>query len=298
MNNSNNSSNSYNNPDNNNFNSNKDHSDNSHNSHKKRFVNGNYFSDAFFPFLEQETFQWTENALMRKKYTEVRVWMIVLGILSIIFGIFLLFWNDFSLFVVGVSLAIIFIIIGIFRLIGAFALRGVPTGWRILSFIVGLLFLFEGGIFFKNMNSSLAFLFKFSSIFIGITWIFEGFLQLFESGSAMSTGWSIFSGLVSVIAGFFFLFFPITSMWIFILFIGIWLISIGILSIIRGISLFGNNKGTADEIKEFDNTIREERDIPPYSNGYYTPNNYNNNYTNNDNYDQNDHRDDHGQSDS
>lgn len=221
-----------------------------------------YSSEPLFPFLEQDSFRWAENALMKKKYTEIRIWMILLGLISVAFGIFLLFWENFSLLVIGITLAVIFIIIGIFRLIGAFTLRGVPTGWRILSFIVGLLFLFEGGIFFKNMNTSITFLFMFASIFIGITWIFEGFLELFESGSAISTGWSIFSGVVSIIAGFFFLFYPITSMWVFIIFIGSWLIAIGAMAVIRGIILFAKPKEMDEEANEIVKEIREEENAP------------------------------------
>lgn len=221
-----------------------------------------YNSEPLFPFLDEASFKWAENALMRKKYTEIRIWMILLGLISVAFGIFLLFWENFSLLVIGITLAIIFIILGIFRVIGAFTLRGVPTGWRILSFIVGLLFLFEGGIFFKNMDTSISFLFMFASIFIGITWIFEGFLELFEAGSAISTGWSIFSGLVSIVAGFFFLFYPITSMWIFIIFIGSWLIAIGGMAVIRGIILFAKPKEMEEEADEISKEIREEENTP------------------------------------
>lgn len=126
--------------------------------------------------------------------------MIATAVAGIVLGIIALVWPKATLVVIAVLFGIALILAGAFRLYEAFAANMMPTGWRALVGILGLLILIFGIVALFNPEESLVFL----AIFIGIAWIFQGAGDLARafSGSAHTPRWLlILSGVIAIIAG-------------------------------------------------------------------------------------------------
>lgn len=188
------------------------------------------------PFMQDPLFHWDISEITRRGAKMLRTVQIVGGIISAILGLCLLFWPGRSLIALTIILGIYFVAVGVIRLIGAFAIAGTPTGWRVLEAITGVLMLIAAAIIFKNTGGSASFILLFSAITIGVSWIFEGFVSLTEAAGAFHSGWSIFAGIISIIAGMIIIFSPITSALTLITLSGIALIVFGIIALVRGIT--------------------------------------------------------------
>ena len=70
---------------------------------------------------------------------------------------------------------------------------------------------------------------------IGIGWLLEGIMTLFECWNLPSSAWSVIYALLSIVAGFVALFNPFTSTVWLLMFVAIALVVIGIMAIIRAI---------------------------------------------------------------
>lgn len=155
-----------------------------------------------------------------------------LGLVTLILGVIVLARPTLSLIAIAVLLGIAMIVSGIYHIVRALDGREHERVWR---GITGVLFLLAGLALLRHLHLSVALI----GLFIGFTWIIQGVTALMESFSRgrrrteSGWGWSVFFGVISLIAGIVVVASPIASVAALTIFMGIWLIIIG------GFEMFG-----------------------------------------------------------
>jgi uncharacterized membrane protein HdeD (DUF308 family) len=155
--------------------------------------------------------------------------VLVIGLLAVVLGIVVLAWPHATLAVVGVLFGLYLLISGILQLVAAFGTH-TETSLRVMAFISGAISILLGLFCFRGSLESILLL----AIWIGIGWLFRGIAQLAAASSdpAMpARGWQIFAAVIEILAGIVVLFSPLTSIWVLVLFAGIWLIVTGVVEI-------------------------------------------------------------------
>lgn len=164
------------------------------------------------------------------------------GILSLILGILVLALPGISLVVAGVSFGVYLLITGAAQVVFAFALH-VSAGSRILLFISGAASLILAVLAFRHFGQGYAFLLL--AIWIGIGFIFRGVattVSAIHDPHLPGRSWSIFLGLISLVAGIVVLSWPFDSLVTLVLVAGSWFVVIGVFEIV---SSFGIRKASA-----------------------------------------------------
>jgi uncharacterized membrane protein HdeD (DUF308 family) len=174
------------------------------------------------------------------------------GLATAILGIIVAAVPETSLAVIAVLLGVLVIISGIYNVVEAF--RGVEHGhvWR---GIAGVVFIVAGVVLIRHLHLSLALI----GLVIGLTWVVQGLAALIAglSGSAtrMGTGWSIFFGVISLIAGIVVISAPIASITTLAVLMGIWFVVMGIMEMFGAFAFRHAVRSTAATID------RETRDV-------------------------------------
>jgi uncharacterized membrane protein HdeD (DUF308 family) len=168
---------------------------------------------------------------------------LVSGILSLIVGVLVLAWPGISVLAAAIAFGVYLLIIGTAQVIFAFALQ-VSAGSRILLFISGAASLILAVLAFRHFGQGYAVLLL--AIWIGIGFIFRG---VATTTSAISDptlpgrGWSIFVGVISLLAGIVVLAYPFPSIVTLAIVVGAWFAVIGVFEIV---SSFGIRKASKE----------------------------------------------------
>ncbi|MFE5671586.1 HdeD family acid-resistance protein [Agromyces sp. NPDC056523] len=178
-------------------------------------------------------FSFDSAELTKSAVNTIRVALGVTGVLALLAGIFITFWPDKAAIFLTVMLGIYFVIAGLAYVgLGIFS-RGISGGARALDIILGILFVVGGVLMLTSPSDSAMVIGIFLGVLIGILWIIEGAVALAQSGSSSSRGWSIFFGILSILAGIVLLFSPLWGVAILFWIVGIALIVLGIVQIVR-----------------------------------------------------------------
>ena len=190
-------------------------------------------------------------------FTSLRVALAVSGVLSLIVGILLLVWPGKSAGVLTWILALFLLIAGLTSIaIGIFS--GKAGGWARVGYIaLGLLYIVAGGVMFfadhrtafANIATTTAVLAVIVVIFIGVSWIVDGIVSLTLINQAASKGWTIAFAIISIIAGIVVLFSPLGAALVIWWILGISLVVIGIIQIVRAITLGKDEKEITNDIR-------------------------------------------------
>ena len=114
----------------------------------------------------------------------------------------------------------------------------VKGGWaRVGHIVLGLVYIVAGVIAFANLGVAAATLALVVVIFIGISWIVDGVVALSLLGQDGSRVWTLLYALLSIIAGIVVLFSPLYAAAVLWLVLGISLVVLGIVQIVRAITL-------------------------------------------------------------
>jgi uncharacterized membrane protein HdeD (DUF308 family) len=152
----------------------------------------------------------------------------VLGLITLILGIIVAFRPSQSLNVIAVLLGIAMIVSGAYQVVRAFDGQEHERVWRGIS---GALFVLAGLALLRHLHISVALI----GLFIGFSWIIQGVASLVVALSARQrtvTGWSVLFGAISLIAGIVVISSPITSVTALTIFMGIWLIVMGLMEML------------------------------------------------------------------
>ncbi len=163
---------------------------------------------------------------------------LVSGILALILGVLILYRPGASILAAAILFGIYLLITGIAQVIFAFSLH-ISAGGRVLLFISGAASLVLAVLCFRHFNSDdEAIAVVLLAIWISIGFIFRGVATTVAGISdpgLPGRGWQIFMGLVSLLAGIVVLGWPLASLLVLALVVGIWLIVIGVAEIITAL---------------------------------------------------------------
>jgi uncharacterized membrane protein HdeD (DUF308 family) len=147
-----------------------------------------------------------------------------LGLITLVLGVVLAFRPTQSLTVIAVLIGVVMVVSGIYHIVRALFGREHERLWRGIS---GVLFLLAGLVLLRHLHLSIALI----GLFVGFTWIIQGvtaLIEVFSPGYGLaSTGWSVFFGIISLVAGIVVVSAPITSVGALTIFMGIWFIVMG-----------------------------------------------------------------------
>jgi uncharacterized membrane protein HdeD (DUF308 family) len=166
---------------------------------------------------------------------------LVSGILSLILGILVLAWPGISILVAAVWFGVYLLLIGIAQVVFAFSLH-VTAGSRILLFISGAASLILAVLAFRHFGQGYAILLL--AIWIGVAFIFRGVattVSAISDPTLPGRGWSIFVGVISLLAGIVVIASPFDSIITLAVVVGAWFVVIGVFEIV---SSFGIRKAS------------------------------------------------------
>lgn len=162
------------------------------------------------------------------------------GLLAVALGALVLLWPGKTLLVAAFLFGAYLLLSGIAQVFFAFGLHA-SAGSRILLFLSGAASLILAILAFRHFGSAPGTALLLLAIWIGIGFIFRGVATtataLSELHGTPGRGWSIFFGLITVLAGVVTLAYPFDSLVTLTLVVGIWLIVIGVFEIIAGLQL-------------------------------------------------------------
>lgn len=177
-------------------------------------------------------------------FKSIRVALAVSGVIALIAGIVLLIWPMKTAVIVTGIIAAYLIIAGLVY-IGLGLFSGKNHGWaRVGHIVLGLLYIVAGVIAFLNLGAATVTLAFVAVIFIGVSWIVDGVVSLTLLNKDGSKAWTIIYAILSIAAGVIVIFSPLLAAvalwWI----LGITLVVLGIIQIVRAITL-GRDARTA-----------------------------------------------------
>lgn len=178
----------------------------------------------------------------------VRAFLLISGVVALVAGAVLLIWPEKTAVVVTGIFAVYLVVGGIVYLgLGIFS--GSGGGWvRVGHILLGLLYIAAGIIAFTNLTAATATLAFVVAIFIGISWIFEGFVALTLLGSDGTKTWTVLYALLSIVAGIVVLFSPMYAAAILWIILGISAVVLGVVQIARGIALGRASSAVKDRV--------------------------------------------------
>jgi len=162
---------------------------------------------------------------------ELWVPQLLMGTVALVLGVLVLVWPGVSILAASVLLGIYLVASGIAQVIMAFGLE-VSGGYRVLLFISGALSLVLGVLAFRFFDQGYAVLLL--GVWIGVGFIFQGVTATalaISNKELPGRGWTIFFGVISVIAGIVVLAWPFHSIAVLALVTGIMLVLIGLTEI-------------------------------------------------------------------
>jgi uncharacterized membrane protein HdeD (DUF308 family) len=175
-----------------------------------------------------------------------RLWtsMIFFGLTAVILGVVILVWPRKSILVAAVLFGVYLVLSGVVLVLLAFSEPFAGGGIRFLNFISGVASVILGVLAFRHFDEGY-WAILLLAIWIGIGFIFRG---VSAAGLAISDrqfpgrGWTIFFGVISMIAGIVVLAYPFDSIGVLALVVGIWLIILGVMEIISGFAMRNDAK--------------------------------------------------------
>ncbi|WP_417511841.1 HdeD family acid-resistance protein [Microbacterium sp.] len=179
---------------------------------------------------------------VRSFFKSIRVTLAVSGAIALITGVVLLVWPLKTAIIVTGIIAAYLIIAGLVY-VGLGIFSGRKSGWARIGFIaLGALYIVAGVVAFLNLAAATITLAFVTAIFLGVSWIVDGIVSLTLLNKDGSKAWTIIYAILSIAAGVIVLFSPLLAAvalwWV----LGITLVVLGIIQIIRAITLGRDEK--------------------------------------------------------
>jgi uncharacterized membrane protein HdeD (DUF308 family) len=163
-------------------------------------------------------------------------WVLVFGIVTLLAGLLTLVWPGRTIVVIAVLFGIQLVVAGIFRFVAAFASDDETGGTRVLLALLGVLSFIVGLYALRHVLLTIAAL----ALLLGIFWIVNGAVETFAALShrgMQGRGWTIFMGLLSIVAGIVVLVYPAISLATLAIVLGFWLLVFGVMEIVLAFRL-------------------------------------------------------------
>ena len=163
-------------------------------------------------------------------------WVLVFGVVTVLAGLFALAWPGRTIQVIAVLFGLQLVVAGIFRFVAALATDDESGGTRVLLALLGVLSFIVGLYALRNILVTIAAL----ALLLGIFWIVNGAVEAFTALShrgMQGRGWTIFMGLLSIVAGVVVLVYPGISLATLAIVLGLWLLLFGVMEIVLAFRL-------------------------------------------------------------
>jgi uncharacterized membrane protein HdeD (DUF308 family) len=163
-------------------------------------------------------------------------WVLTFGIITVIAGMLALTWPGRTVVVVAVLFGLQLVWAGMFRFVAAFAEDVGDGATRVLSALLGVLSFLFGLYALRHVLVTVAAL----AVLLGIFWIVSGAIETFTALSQremVGRGWSVFTGLLSAVAGIIVLAYPGISLATLAIVLGAWLLVYGVMEIVAAFQL-------------------------------------------------------------
>jgi uncharacterized membrane protein HdeD (DUF308 family) len=157
-------------------------------------------------------------------------WLLAFGIVTLLAGLLAIAWPGRTIVVIAVLFGIQLIVAGIFRFVAAIADDGESGGTRALLALLGVLSFVVGLYAVRHILITIASL----ALLLGIFWIVNGTIETFTALSDRGMpgrGWTVFMGLLSVLAGIVVLAYPGISLATLAVVLGLWLLVFGVMEV-------------------------------------------------------------------
>ncbi|MBW4719370.1 HdeD family acid-resistance protein [Saccharothrix obliqua] len=155
---------------------------------------------------------------------------ITFGVITVLIGLLVLLWPGITILTAAVLFGVQLLVTGVFWLVSSFTRTGADTGQRVLFAVTGVLALIAGILCLRSPFQTIAVL----ALLLGAIWVVGGVAEVLHGFG--ESGWAVFSGIVTVIAGIVVLVAPLSSMvalaWLF----GITLLVLGVVAIAAAVS--------------------------------------------------------------
>jgi len=162
--------------------------------------------------------------------------VLVFGIVALLAGLLTLVWPGRTIVVIAVLFGIQLVVAGIFRFVAAFAGDDETGGTRVLLALLGVLSFIVGLYALRHVLLTIAAL----ALLLGIFWIVNGAVEMFAALShrgMQGRGWTVFMGLLSILAGIVVLVYPAISLATLAIVLGFWLLVFGVMEIVLAFQL-------------------------------------------------------------
>ena len=163
-------------------------------------------------------------------------WVLAFGIVTLLAGLLVLAWPGRTIVVIAVLFGIQLVVAGIFRFVAAFATDDATGGTRVLLALLGVLSFIVGLYALRHILVTIAAL----ALLLGIFWIVNGAVEAFTALShrgMQGRGWTIFMGLLSIVAGIVVLVYPGISLATLAVVLGFWLLLYGVMEVVLAFRL-------------------------------------------------------------
>jgi len=178
----------------------------------------------------------------RSLFTSIRITLGISGAIALIAGVVLLVWPLKTAVLVTGIIAAYLIVAGLVY-VGLGIFSGRKGGWaRAGHIVLGLLYIVAGVVAFLNLTAATITLALVTAIFLGVSWIVDGIVALTLLHRDGSRAWTIIYAILSIAAGVIVLFSPLLAAvalwWV----LGITLVVLGIVQIVRAVTLGRDEK--------------------------------------------------------
>lgn len=163
-------------------------------------------------------------------------WVLAFGVVTLLAGLLALIWPGKTIVAIAVLFGVQLVVAGIFRFVAALASDDESGATRVLLALLGVLSFIIGLYALRHILITVAAL----ALLLGIYWIVNGAIEAFTAlghRGMQGRGWTIFMGLLSVVAGIVVLVYPGISLTTLAVVLGIWLLVFGIMEIVLAFRL-------------------------------------------------------------
>jgi uncharacterized membrane protein HdeD (DUF308 family) len=163
-------------------------------------------------------------------------WVLAFGIITLLAGLITLSWPGRTIVVLAVLFGVQLVVAGIFRFVAAFASDDESGATRVLLALLGVLSFIVGLYALRHILITIATL----ALLLGIFWIVNGTMEAFTALSHRAMrgrGWTVFMGMLSIVAGVVVLVYPSISVATLAVVLGFWLLVFGIMEIVLAFRL-------------------------------------------------------------
>ncbi|NMH97916.1 HdeD family acid-resistance protein [Pseudonocardia acidicola] len=162
-----------------------------------------------------------------------RGWAIALGVLTIVAGLLVLLWPGPTAAVLAIIIGLELLVIGVFRIVAAFAIDDASGGARTLVVLLGVLAILAGILVLRHPFQTIVVV----GLLIGLYWVISGIVDIVRAigHKVPSRGWTAVLGAFSLLAGIIVLAFPLASVVALTWVLGVLLFASGVLITVAAI---------------------------------------------------------------